>query len=125
MPDREPARPTPNSPAIRRRSCCSSLRVAATDAAPQVAVPQQNFVGVVIDDSRSMKVADQDGKAAWRLRQRSGGRTDGPMLTQLGKRFNLKIARFSARPSVCSRRMIPRRRHRTRMGDAPIACATS
>jgi hypothetical protein len=45
-----------------RHSCCSCFRVAATDAALKVAVPQQNLVGVVIDDSRSMKVADQDGK---------------------------------------------------------------
>ena len=29
----------------------------------KVAVPQQNFVGVLLDDSRSMQVADHDGKA--------------------------------------------------------------
>jgi len=62
----------------------------------KVAVPQQNFVGVVIDDSRSMKVADQDGKPRGDYVKDQVGRTDGPLLTQLGKRFNLKIFRFSA-----------------------------
>ena len=28
----------------------------------KVAVPQQNFVGILLDDSRSMQVADHDGK---------------------------------------------------------------
>ena len=28
----------------------------------KVAVPQQNFVGILLDDSRSMQIADQDGK---------------------------------------------------------------
>jgi uncharacterized membrane protein len=62
----------------------------------KVAVPQQNFVGVVIDDSRSMKVADQDGKPRGDYVKDQVGRTDGPLLTQLGKRFNLKIFRFSS-----------------------------
>ena len=31
------------------------------------AVPQRNYVGVLIDDSRSMRIADRDGKAAQRL----------------------------------------------------------
>ena len=31
------------------------------------AVPQRNYVGVLIDDSRSMRIADRDGQAAQRL----------------------------------------------------------
>ena len=29
----------------------------------KAAVPQQNFLGVLVDDSRSMQISDQDGKA--------------------------------------------------------------
>jgi uncharacterized membrane protein len=62
----------------------------------KVAVPQQNFVGVVIDDSRSMQVADQDSKPRADFVRDQVGRTDGPLLTALGKRFNLKLYRFSS-----------------------------
>ncbi len=36
----------------------------------KVAVPQQNFVGIILDDSRSMQVADESGQAACGLRPR-------------------------------------------------------
>jgi uncharacterized membrane protein len=62
----------------------------------KVAVPQQNFVGVVIDDSRSMQVADHDGKPRADFVKDQVGRRDGPLLTELGKRFQLKIFRFSS-----------------------------
>lgn len=62
----------------------------------KVAVPQQNFVGVLVDDSRSMQVADQNGKARADFTKDQLGRTDGPLLTALGKRFNIKMYRFSS-----------------------------
>ena len=34
----------------------------------KAAVPQQNFLGILIDDSRSMTIADRDGQAAHRVR---------------------------------------------------------
>ena len=62
----------------------------------KVAVPQQNFVGVLIDDSRSMGINDQDGKPRADFAKDQLGRTDGPMLTALGKRFNVRLYRFSS-----------------------------
>ena len=49
------------------------------------AVPQQNFVGVLVDDSRSMKIADEQSKPRSEYVKDQVGRTDGPMLTELGK----------------------------------------
>ena len=62
----------------------------------KVAVPQQNFVGILIDDSRSMQVADQDGKPRSAFTLDEFGRPDSPLLMALGKRFNLRIFRFSS-----------------------------
>ncbi len=61
----------------------------------KVAVPQQNFVGVLIDDSRSMQIADQHDKPRADFARDELGRTDGPLLTALGKRFNVRLYRFS------------------------------
>ena len=62
----------------------------------KVAVPQQNFVGVVIDDSRSMQIADHESQARSAYVMDQVGRRDGPLLTELGKRFQLRIFRFSS-----------------------------
>jgi uncharacterized membrane protein len=62
----------------------------------KVAVPQQNFVGVLLDDSRSMQVADHDGVPRSRFVTDEIARPDSPILTELGKRFNLKVFRFSS-----------------------------
>jgi len=63
----------------------------------KVAVPQQNFVGILIDDSRSMQVADHNGnKPRSSFVSDELGRADAPLLTALGKRFNLRIFRFSS-----------------------------
>ena len=43
----------------------------------KAAVPQQNFLGVLIDDSRSMAIADRDGQTRSRLRQGAVGSTQG------------------------------------------------
>ncbi len=62
----------------------------------KVAVPQQNFVGVLLDDSRSMQVADHDGKARSDFILNELGRPDARLLTELGKRFQLRVYRFSS-----------------------------
>ena len=62
----------------------------------KVAVPQQNFVGILLDDSRSMQVADHDGKPRSSFTLDELGRPDAPLLTALGSRFNLRIFRFSS-----------------------------
>jgi uncharacterized membrane protein len=62
----------------------------------RVAVPQQNFVGILVDDSRSMQVADEQGKPRGDFVKDQFGRTDGPLLTALGKRFVVRLFRFSS-----------------------------
>ncbi|MEZ5317744.1 MAG: hypothetical protein R2752_10120 [Vicinamibacterales bacterium] len=62
----------------------------------KVAIPQQNFVGVLLDDSRSMQVADVDGGPRSGFVLDRFGRTDSPILTELGKRFTLRVYRFSS-----------------------------
>jgi uncharacterized membrane protein len=62
----------------------------------KVAVPQQNFVGVLLDDSRSMQVADHGGGPRSGFITEQLGRPDAPLLTELGKRFQLRVFRFSS-----------------------------
>jgi uncharacterized membrane protein len=61
----------------------------------KAAVPQQNFLGVLIDDSRSFQIADRDG------RPRSGFvadqlAADRPLLGALSRKFVLRLFRFSS-----------------------------
>jgi uncharacterized membrane protein len=62
----------------------------------KVAVPQQNFVGILLDDSKSMQVADHNGQPRSSFTTGEFGRPDSPVLSALGKRFNLRIFRFSS-----------------------------
>jgi uncharacterized membrane protein len=62
----------------------------------KLAVPQQNFVGVLLDDSRSMQIPDQQNKPRSEFIKDQFGRVDGPLLEELGKRFQLRIFRFSS-----------------------------
>ena len=59
------------------------------------AVPQQNFLGVLIDDSRSMTIADQ-GQPRTDFIQQQLARPDSPLLNALSQRFVLRFFRFSA-----------------------------
>jgi hypothetical protein len=60
------------------------------------AVPQRNYVGVLIDDSRSMQISDRGGKARndW-VRQRFGG-PDSALLKALRSKFIVRLFRFSS-----------------------------
>jgi uncharacterized membrane protein len=62
----------------------------------KVAVPQQNFVGILLDDSRSMQVADHNDKPRGSFTTDEFGSANAPLLASLGKRFNLRIFRFSS-----------------------------
>ena len=62
----------------------------------KVAVPQRDFVGILLDDSRSMQIADQDGKPRSEFLISQLGRPDAALLTELGKRFQVKVFRFSS-----------------------------
>jgi len=62
----------------------------------KVAVPQQNFVGILLDDSRSMQVADHGEKPRSSFIKDELGSPNAPLLEALSKRFNLRIFRFSS-----------------------------
>ncbi len=62
----------------------------------RAAVPQQNVVGVLLDDSRSMQIADQDGQPrAGFVRSRFGALDSGD-LQALADRFTVRVFRFSS-----------------------------
>jgi uncharacterized membrane protein len=62
----------------------------------KAAVPQQNFVGVLIDDSRSMAIADRDGQPRSAFVQQQLGMAEAPLLDALSKRFVVRFFRFSS-----------------------------
>ena len=62
----------------------------------KAAVPQQNFLGVLIDDSRSMQIADRQSQPRSEFVRTSLGRPDSPLLTALSQRFVLRFFRFSS-----------------------------
>ncbi len=61
-------------------------------------VAQQNFLGVLVDDSRSMQIADRDGatRADFVLEQFGQGETVGPLREALADRFALRMFSFSS-----------------------------
>ena len=60
----------------------------------RAAVPQQNFLGILIDDSRSMTIADTDGKPRTDFVQQQL-QPNTPLLDALSERFVLRYFRFS------------------------------
>ncbi len=60
----------------------------------RAAVPQQNFLGILIDDSRSMTIADTDGKPRTDFVQQQL-QPNTPLLEALSERFVLRYFRFS------------------------------
>src|ERR1700759_3854379 len=60
------------------------------------AVPQRNYVGVLVDDSRSMRIADKEGKARrdW-IEQQFGG-PDSVLLKKLREKFIVRLFSFSS-----------------------------
>ena len=59
-------------------------------------VPQQNFLGVLIDDSRSMQIADRDEEPRRQFVEASFGEAVGSLLPGLADRFALRFFRFSS-----------------------------
>ena len=59
-------------------------------------VPQQNFLGVLIDDSRSMQIADRDGETRADFVTRQFGGAEGPLRSALADRFALRLFSFSS-----------------------------
>ena len=60
------------------------------------AVPQRNYVGVLVDDSRSMRIADRDGKARSDWVEHAFGGPDSALLQALRKKFIVRLFRFSS-----------------------------
>lgn len=60
------------------------------------AVPQRNYVGVLIDDSRSMRIADRDGKPRSDWIEREFGGPDSTLLKALRQKFIVRLFRFSS-----------------------------
>ena len=58
-------------------------------------VPQRNFVGILIDDSQSMRIADEDGMARSDFVQSTFGSEGSELLTSLSEKFALRFFRFS------------------------------
>ncbi len=59
-------------------------------------VPQQNFLGVLVDDSRSMRIADQDGGSRGAFATRELGTDTAALREALARRFQLRFFRFSS-----------------------------
>src|SRR5580700_2587303 len=91
---------------LRDRAALVALRVAAVallvfclfrpSLILKAAVPQQNFLGVLLDDSRSMTIADKDGQPRSQFVRRELGGVDSPLLKALQQRFLLRFFRFSS-----------------------------
>jgi uncharacterized membrane protein len=60
------------------------------------AVPQKNTVAILIDDSRSMRIADADGRPRAEVAQHLLGGRDSVLARALADRFQLRYFRFSS-----------------------------
>jgi hypothetical protein len=60
------------------------------------AVPQRNYVGVLVDDSRSMRIADRDGKPRSDWITHAFGGQDSATLKALREKFVVRLFRFSS-----------------------------
>src|SRR6185295_5632798 len=61
----------------------------------RAAVPQQNFLGILLDDSRSMRVADQDGKPRGEFVNATFA-PDSPLMKSLASRYAVRLFRFAS-----------------------------
>jgi uncharacterized membrane protein len=62
----------------------------------KAAVPQQNFLGILLDDSRSMTIADTSGQPRTDFVQQQLALPDSALLNALSQRFVLRFFRFSS-----------------------------
>ena len=58
-------------------------------------VPQRNFLGILVDDSRSMQIADRDGVPRNDFVYRAFGAPDSSLRAALADRFMLRFFRFA------------------------------
>ena len=62
----------------------------------KAAVPQQNFLGVLVDDSRSMAIADRDGQTRGAFVQDQLNGPNARLLQALSQRFVVRFFGFSS-----------------------------
>jgi uncharacterized membrane protein len=62
----------------------------------KAAVPQQNFLGILIDDSRSMSIADRDGQPRSAFVQEQLQGPNAQLLAALSQKFVVRFFRFSS-----------------------------
>ena len=62
----------------------------------RAAVPQQNVVAVLLDDSRSMQIPDWGGQARGAFLTEQFGAPDSPLMNALSDRFLVRVFRFSS-----------------------------
>lgn len=65
----------------------------------RAAVPQQNFLAVLMDDSRSMRIGDWNDQARGAFVQQEFGGPEGATLAALAERFVIRPFRFSSAPT--------------------------
>src|SRR5258705_9009516 len=65
----------------------------------KAAVLQQNFLGVLLDDSKSMQIADHGGQPRAAFVKEQFGSVDKGLLKALSDRFTVRVFRFSSAPS--------------------------
>src|SRR5262245_13971408 len=65
----------------------------------KAAVPQQNVLGILLDDSRSMQVADWDGRARAEFVRQTFGKDGSPLMRALSDHFVVRLFRFSSAPA--------------------------
>jgi uncharacterized membrane protein len=61
----------------------------------RAAVPQQNFLGILLDDSRSMRVADHEGKPRGEFVSTTFA-PDSPLMKALSSRYAVRLFKFSS-----------------------------
>ena len=91
--------------AMRHRLVLTTLRIATLALVlfclfrpvlvVRAAVSQQNFVGVLIDDSRSMQIADEAGKTRGAIARDQFG-PESPLMKSLADKFVVRTFRFSS-----------------------------
>jgi uncharacterized membrane protein len=61
----------------------------------KAAVPQQNFLGVLLDDSQSMTIADTGGRPRTDFIQQQFADANSPLMKALSSRFVIRLFKFS------------------------------
>ena len=84
----------------------------------RAAVPQQNFLGILLDDSRSMRVADYDGKPRGEFVTSMFG-PESPVMKALSSRYAVRVFRFaSSTDRVAAARELSFDGTQTKLGEA-------